>query len=169
MEVTFFEPSCEDKSDLESFGICDNPPPPHLPAYLSKNIAEKPNWILEIENSKRINIQFIAIDNCIDLRKADGKMESRCDCLITHEDTIVFIELKDRLGRGWLSKAKLQVENTISIFERNHNSNIFKHKKVLIANKQRPFFHASFQTIIEEIKLNTGGYIADVNAKYIVE
>ena len=168
MAVDFFNSVCSDNCDLDKFGICDDTPPPAKPAYISKNIADKPSWIVEIQNPNNIEVNFIAIDSCIDLRKEDGNLESRCDCMINYNNTITFIELKDRISKGWLSKAKSQVENTILLFDKNHDSSVYSHKRVLIANKQRPFFQTSFQTIIEEIKTNTG-YIADVSATYIVK
>lgn len=169
MAVDFFNTACADNCNSNNFGICDDTPPPAKPAYISRDIADKSTWIVDVQNPNSINVDFIAIDCCIDLRKADGvSLESRCDCMITHNDTIAFIELKDRISRGWLAKAKSQVENTISLFEANHDSSIYTHKKVLIANKQRPFFQSGFQTIIDDINTNTG-YIADVSATYIVK
>lgn len=169
MAVDFFNTACADNCNLDIFGICDDTPPPARPAYISRNIDDNSSWIVEVTNPKNIDVNFIAIDCCIDLRKPDGiSLESRCDCMITYNNTITFIELKDRISRGWLSKAKSQVENTISLFEANHDSSVYAHKKVLIANKQRPFFQTGFQTIIDEIKNNTG-YIADVRATYDIK
>lgn len=163
MPIDFFKLSCQETTNVQLFGLCDDPPPSKSPAYIEYDSINKPNWIAEVVNNKAINVTFTAIDNCIIIKRPNGEEESKCDGMLTFNDSIVFVELKDRIGKGWLGKARDQLITTISIFSSNHNVNAYKNKRAHIANAQRPFFQSNYQQIIDEIK-TANGFITEVES-----
>jgi hypothetical protein len=48
-------------TNKKRFGICDDTPPPHKPAYLDETDGKK--WIAVVENNHNLNITFVPIDN----------------------------------------------------------------------------------------------------------
>jgi hypothetical protein len=154
--INFFQACCETTTTNKLFGICDSPPPPHNPAYLNYDEVAKPDWIAEVKNDNSVEVIFTAIDNCIVIKRADGTDESRCDCMLRYDNSIIFVELKDRMSKGWLGKAKNQLLITISTFMVNHNNAVYANKRAHIANAQRPFFQSGYQNVIDEIKTLSG-------------
>jgi len=127
----------------KEFGICDDPPPAKVPAYLDE--ADKMKWIAIVNNSNGEEITFTAIDNCIeyDFKKADGKSDKRCDGILTFGVNIFFVELKQRKGRkskDWLDDGEAQLKRTIFHFSKTKDSMAFRHKYAYIANSKRPVF-----------------------------
>jgi len=134
--IDFFLNQCQetDIRDIE-FGICDDKN--NTPAYVDRENHEK--WIAVVDNPNQRNIRFTAIDNCIEILRPDGTMDSRCDTMIDYENNIVFIELKDE-RRAWISEGLDQIEATLIRFIENHNLNEFKHKRAVVANKKHRKF-----------------------------
>ncbi|MFN5514695.1 MAG: hypothetical protein ACK5CA_08085 [Cyanobacteriota bacterium] len=116
---------------------------------------EEIKWIAIVENCNKIEVTFTRIDKCIEIRESDGK---RCDGMLTYEDCIIFIELKERKGktREWVKDGDEQLRNTIDIFSNNHNISGYKNKKAYIANKKRPHFQESQMGRMEKFKNETG-------------
>lgn len=98
MSVDFKIAKCQTRSNRRIFGLCDNPSPAKDPAYIDETDGSK--WIAVVENEERFPTEFTAIDNCIDIKHSDGKMEKRCDGVLTYNATIIFVELKQRGAKG---------------------------------------------------------------------
>lgn len=116
MSTDFLEKKCWDSSVQRRFGICDDTPPPSKPAYLDEIDGNK--WIAVVHNDRQIEVEFLAIDNCIEFSKRkDGKDKKRCDGALFYEETVIFVELKDIASdaKNW-ADAK-QLISTIKEFE----------------------------------------------------
>jgi hypothetical protein len=154
MAIDFDSQACTEVTEAGVFGICDDTPPPQKAAYL--DFADSEKWIAWVDNQNETKVTFVAIDNCIEILKADGKTESRCDCLLRYDTTIIFIELKNRNSQGWLGVAKGQLETTIRIFENEHLLKAFTRRYAYVANKQRPYFNAANPSLAEKFEDETG-------------
>ncbi|MCX3263717.1 hypothetical protein [Pedobacter agri] len=162
MSVDFFRAECVGKSGKRVFGICDDPPPPHLPAYLDETHGEK--WIAVVHNNRAIEVTFIAIDHCIDFPLLpDGKQGKKCDGMLTYEDVVIFVELKDSSqGAGaWADPAQLTA--TILEFEKQEEAKQLAVKIAHLVNKQKPVFDRGQQGKISQFQLDTG-YVLRLNA-----
>ncbi len=153
----------ETKNDR--FGICDDPPPATDPAYL--NIDNESSWIAEVLNAEKKDVKFIAVDHCIEILRPNGDKESRCDGILITQDTIAFVELKDRIARhGWIADGLGQLTVTIQKFKENHNVNAYSRHEGYVANKQKPFFNNNVSTIAQKFKDDTGFIF---NVKRVIE
>ena len=120
MPINFSANNCTTQSSQKRFGLCDDPPPAENVAYIDEQNGS--NWIAVVDNERRIEVSFVGIDHCpeIVLTRADGTDDSRCDGMLCYEETVVFVELKDRdiyPSRTWLNKAHKQLLSTIRAFE----------------------------------------------------
>ncbi len=134
------------------FGICDRDD--KSPAFLNIDHSEK--WIATVVNaSPPKTIQFTAIDNCIDICRDNGEMESRCDAMLQYEDRLVFVELKTKRA-DWKSEGLGQIEATVKrmLLEIPEYYFGFKKRKAIVANSKHPSpaFHGSDKEIREIFK-----------------
>lgn len=162
MTINFFANNCTTQSSQKRFGLCDDPPPADNIAYIDEQNGA--NWIAVVENERRIEVRFIGIDRCPELvlTRADGKDHSRCDGMLYYEDTVIFVELKDRdiyPSKKWLDKAHKQLLSTILAFEQTDHADDFSTKRAFIANKARPFFSTGQQERITRFNKETKGYV----------
>jgi GTPase SAR1 family protein len=166
MNVTFFTSPIS--TAAQDFGICDNVPPPHNPAYIDE--INQPNWIAIVANTCPIakTLTFCAIDNQIDLRRDDNTKEKICDALLAYEQTIIFVELKQREYSGWIATGYKQLKSTISYFEKSDESKPFTTKKAYIANKLRPNAEYGKMGIMDQFHRDTG-YVLRIKNKIEVE
>jgi hypothetical protein len=142
MSINFFDTNCQSQTNQPKFGLCDDPPPSENPAYININDSRK--WIAIVENNQEIEVIFTAIDNCIEILRSDGTMDNRCDGMLTYNNHIIFVELKEKNFRNnWVAKGEKQLKNTISVFIANHDLAIYKSKKAYIANNKKPNFQSS--------------------------
>lgn len=76
--------------------------------------------------------------------------------MITYDDVLIFLEIKDRKSAGWIGEAINQLINTIELFK--SNSVIEKYNKLYgyISNKQRPHFKSSGIKFSQEFEEKTG-------------
>jgi hypothetical protein len=146
MRINFFAQPCSSNSSAETFGLCDDAD--DQPAYISETDVEKAAWIAIVKNKLKVEIQFVAVDNCIDLRRANGDLESRCDGLLTYETNLDFVELKDKKYR-WLESGTAQIENTIRLFSAFHDLKQYRRKRAFVSNRSFPQF-TSHQTSTKE-------------------
>ncbi len=162
MSINFFEATCQEPSINESlFGICDNQNDEK--AYT--NINNPAIWIATVKNDRNINLVFTAIDKCV-IKDHEESGRGRCDGMLTSNDHLYFIELKDQ-ARNWKKGAIEQLESTIKFFIDNHDISAFKHKKAFACNKQ----HKHFQEIDHELSLRffrTYGVRIDAQAEIII-
>jgi hypothetical protein len=154
MPIAFFESRCKTESNNVKFGLCDDPPPLQSPAYINENDATK--WIGIVNNPIGKHVDFYGIDNCIDIRKADGNMESRCDGVLHFDNSLSFVELKMREGSGWLSKARSQLTITIEKFKEKYDLTVYNKVDAYACNSLRPAANQGNSTQIQQFKDETG-------------
>lgn len=159
---------CKSYSVKKKFGLCDEPHPAHNPAYIDETNGAR--WIAVVENENGFLTTFMAIDNCIVLKRADGKMDKRCDGMLTYKLTVIFVELKDRGAKGnaWVEDAVPQLKSTITHFENSQLAANFKHKKAYISNREHPKFKTSQKERMEKFFMDTG-YILRIEARIKLE
>jgi hypothetical protein len=168
MSIKFKKVQCQTRSNKKIFGICDNPSPANDPAYIDETDGSK--WIAVIENDNRLSTVFTAIDNCIEIKDAEGKMEKRCDGMLMYNSTVIFVELKQRGAKGnaWVLDAEPQLMNSIKHFEQTEISESFKQKKAYISNSEHPKFKTSQIGRMERFYSKTG-YILRIEARIKLE
>ncbi|MCD7932729.1 MAG: hypothetical protein LUH15_16000 [Tannerellaceae bacterium] len=166
--IIFFDPNNQQQSNKKRFGICDAPPPVVEKAYIDERNGQ--NWIAIVENFYQEAISFMPVDNCIDIRKSNGKPDSRCDGFLYFDTTIIFIELKERKtkGHGWVDDADKQLRITIGHFENTPESDIFKTKKAYIANSKKPDF-SRFHAVRMEKFLDETNYVLRITNRIHVD
>lgn len=114
-----------------------------LPAYTTPCKGDYPE--VTIMNPSAIVYQFVPIDHNIVIRRHNGDMERVCDGMLYYGEgrrNILFVELKDRSGKKWISDAAEQLERTISIFNSKYPPSDFGTKCAYIANRQHPRYQA---------------------------
>jgi hypothetical protein len=137
MPVNFFEEACRaGPIAAAEFGICDNQDGGK--AFIAYD--NRHAWIARVDNRGKLELMFTAIDNCVEMFRGDGKMDKRCDGMLTSGDHIVFIELKSQ-GKQWVSAAVAQLKSTIRHFIENHDISVFKYKRAYACNNRHPRFH----------------------------
>jgi hypothetical protein len=164
MSIEFKIAKCQTQSDNKKFGLCDDPSPSKNPAYIDEKDGTK--WIAVVENEDKYLVTFTAIDNCIEIKSGDGKMEKRCDGMLTYNSTVVFIELKQRGAKGnaWVEDAEPQLKNSIMHFEKTELSENYNQKKAYISNSEHPKFKLSQSQRMENFYIDTG-YILRIEAR----
>jgi hypothetical protein len=151
---SFFDSSKQYTSNKKKFGLCDKEPPPHLPAYLDESNGQ--NWIAVVHNFYQRTIKFVALDNCIELKKQDGKQDKCSDGLLTYNSTVIFVELTTRTDSRWRKDKYEQLCVTIDHFEDTKDSDKYNVKKAYIANNNRPKFKTSYEVLANKFWKDTG-------------
>ncbi|MBO1054351.1 MULTISPECIES: hypothetical protein [unclassified Dolichospermum] len=142
MSINFFKSTCQSQTNQYKFGLCDDPNKDKDPAYIDTVDCSK--WIAIVENNQEIEVIFTAIDNCIEILRSDGTMDNRCDGMLTYNNHLIFVELKEKNYRNnWVVNGEKQLKNTINVFIANHDLAIYKSKKAYIANNKKPNFQSS--------------------------
>lgn len=144
---------CKCISNCQFFGICDDPPPSKNPAYI--DYQNRNEWIAEVNNPNGYEVTFKAIDNCLEILRPNGELESKCDGLLHYNNTLVFVELKDRNSNGWLAKGRAQLTITIQKFSENHAVKDYNIKQAYVCNKQKPFAIMGVNTEVQKFKDDT--------------
>ena len=152
MAINFFQASCQSSTNVTIFGIKDVPP-----ATLFFDNSDE--WNVWVDNEIAKEITHTAIDECLGIPDTEGE---RCESMITYDDVLTFIELKDRDGGRWARKARDQIINTISLFKRDVGVGNYRRLYGHIANKQRPYFKSGGKTFYQEFEDLTG-FILRVN------
>jgi len=153
MPIDYFS-NCKTNSNKDKFGLCDDQPPLSNPAYIDENDSTK--WIGIVHNPHLKEINFNAIDNCIDIRRDDNKMDSRCDGVLSYDNNLIFTELKEREGGQWLKKGREQLTATIKRFKQEVDTNRFSSIKGYVCNNLRPQAHSGQAVNIQRFKDDTG-------------
>lgn len=137
------------RTDVE-FGICD--PGNAQPAHTT---TDPQLYQARVNNPAGATLQFVPIDHNLDIRRANGELESTCDGML-YEGTsyLAFVELKDK-ETSWASEAVEQLRTTISLFAANHNRDDFKRRYAYAANIKHPFFHKSFKEVMQQFTAET--------------
>lgn len=143
------------------FGLCDDQA--GSPAYV--DTTNPTNWVATVKNSSNKNIVFTAVDKCV-LLDGEENGRGRCDCMLTTNELIYFVELKDQ-APPWMPHAKDQLKSTIEFFKANHDISRYRHRKAFACNKRRP----PFVVIDQEESLDfyrTYGFRLDIQAEIII-
>ena len=148
--INFFKLACKQHTTSDKFGIGDDP---NQHAFID-DIDDFP-WIAIVYNEKKKNIQFNAIDNCIEILRENGEEEKSCDGMLTYENNIDFIELKSK-RQDWIQEGIEQLKTTIEIFDKNHYLKNYKRKRAFLANKKHPRFKHSHKEKMQKFKTKTG-------------
>ena len=150
-------------SDTE-FGIMDN-----SKAYVVKNNIDSCNAVI-INNI--FNLNFVPVDNHIKLRRENGEIAKRCDCMLYDDaktEIIIFIELKQRKdAEDAFLDGKEQLKETISFFKDSHPYYIGKKKYAFVANSLSPFVPGLNSSSILKF-LNETGFILYVKHKIDIQ
>ena len=154
MNINFFDANCQSQTNKYKFGLCDDPNGD--PAYIDTDDCSK--WIAIVENNQEIEVIFTAIDNCIEILRSDGKKDNRCDGMLTYNNHIIFVELKERkyTNSVWIEEGENQLRKTIAVFVNHNNLAIFKSKKAYIANSKKPQFQYSHKERMQKFRNDTG-------------
>ena len=133
MSVNFFNADCRIITRDKRFGICDDDN--KKPAYTNTDTANK--WIATVVNDAALEINFTAIDNCIDIFRDNGEMESRCDVMMAYQNSLLFVELKTK-RKNWKAEGLGQIEATIQKMLDTNNDYYygFKKRKAIVANSK---------------------------------
>lgn len=160
--MDFFKPECQSGPfDQEQFGLCDDQNTTR--AYVDTSNPEK--WVATVRNPSRHAVTFTAIDKCV-IQDGDEPERGRCDGMLTTEDLLYLVELKDH-KTNWVPHAITQLESTIRFFREHHDLTRFRHKKAFACNKR----HKAFATIDNELQrrfFRTYGFRIDVQATVVV-
>lgn len=149
MPIDFFKDKCCSSIANIRFGICDNND--DFPAFL--NSSDDSLWIATVLNTNGKTVSFTAIDNCIDFPPVDGNMQSRCDAMLTCDNCLYLVELKNTRS-DWQSKGIEQLESTIqnlkdALGDAYYN---FRLRKAYVANKRHPRFHIIENETMEKFR-----------------
>jgi hypothetical protein len=140
MIIDFFKTTCQTVTNEQRFGICDDEDiNVKTPAYINTDNESK--WIAVVLNEGSKEVIFTAIDNCIDIFRENGDMESRCDVMLTCADSLILVELKNKAS-DWKSSGIDQIEATLIRLIENQGVYYysFKKRKAYVANKRHPNF-----------------------------
>lgn len=154
MAIDFFQNKCKNTTSASDFGLCDDPPPPSKPAYIDTTDTTK--WIGIVENNQNKEVDFIAIDACIDIKRPNGEQENRCDGLLSYDNSLIFVELKSRDGGQWVKKGREQLTITINHFKNNYDINSYDDVYGNVCNSLRPISNVGHATNIQQFHDDTG-------------
>ena len=157
MSINFFQPDCKSDSSRTEFGICDDVP--NSPAYIDE--TDRLKWIGIVKNPHKKYTEFYAIDNCLNLRKEDGNLESTCDGVLKESTNLIFVELKERGSGKWFGKGREQITNTINLFKANHDISAFSSVSAYVCNNLKPFANSGRAVSIQKFKDDTGFLLKD--------
>lgn len=138
--MDFCKIECQTRTNERKFGIYDAED--NTPAKISYGSAH--SWNAKVINETCKNVLFTAIDNCIDIKRPNGDMDNRCDCMLTYDETLVLIELKNKRG-SWQTEGLFQIQTTLERMVDSGNGflDTFKKRRAFVVNRKHQF--PSFQ------------------------
>lgn len=136
MSVIFFKTDCQEKTSATKFGLYDAEN--NTPAKII--LSDEHTWNATVINDAGKEILFTAIDNCIEILKDNGNMDSRCDVMLSYENNLFFVELKNKRD-SWQSEGLAQIDATIIRMKAENESFYFsfKKRKAIVANTKHQF------------------------------
>ena len=134
--MDFFKPECQSGPfDQVQFGLCDDQNTTR--AYVDTTNPSK--WVATVKNPSQKAVTFTAIDKCV-IQDGDEPTRGRCDGMLTTEDLLYLVELKDQ-KTNWQPHAIEQLASTIEFLRTRHTDlSRFRHKKVFACNKRHRAF-----------------------------
>jgi hypothetical protein len=157
MSVDYGVAKCQDSCNDRRFGLCDDPPPSTDPAYIDR--ADGSKWVAVVVNPSQIEINFTALDHCVEILRANGKKEKQCECMLHYNNTVIFVELKTSPNRrsGWVGKAEEQIRASIETFANSHGDAAqYSSKRAYIANSNFPKIRGNQTNRMEQFMSDTG-------------
>lgn len=157
---------CREEPRTEKrFGLCDDGE--NKPAY--SDFENELNWLAVVRNEFEKEIIFTAIDKCLEIfKQGTTERESTCDGMLTFENSLYLVELKNDRTKGWQKAAVSQLKNTIKLLPQFCRADEFNRKKAFVCNRRHPNFHrldnAEQKSFFEETRFRL-----DVNAEIIVK
>jgi hypothetical protein len=150
-KVDFLSSQCRTTKNWSLFWIGDSQEKVKQtePAFITLN-ENVEGCVAEVDNSASLTFDFYAIDACLILRKRNSEKISLCDAMIVTNNSIVFIELKDRNDKKEV-KGIEQIETTIDHFLKAHPDFSSNMKRGYFCNKKHPNFGTSKSGKVEEI------------------
>lgn len=138
MIIDFFKTQCQTQTKAMYFGMYDAED--KAPVIIM--FTDETKWNATVINDEAKVVLFTAIDNCIDIWRTNNELESRCDAMLTYENNLLFIELKNKRD-AWQAEGLAQIEATIKrmIDEKEDYYYSFKKRKVIVANARHQFPH----------------------------
>ena len=162
MSLNFFEISCQERAlNIELFGLCDD----QKGGKAFTSITDPEKWIATVKNKNKLLLTFTAIDKCV-IKDNEEPGRGRCDGMITSENCLYLIELKDALP-PWQSDAIEQLESTVQFILENHDISQYQLKKVFACNKKSE----KFRVIDNDFNLTfyrKYGFRIDIQAEIII-
>lgn len=136
MVVDFFKVDCQKSLNEKRFGLVD--PEDGTPAKIK--LKDEASWNATVVNDGAKPILFTAIDHCIEILRANGEMDNRCDVMLSYEDNLFFVELKNK-RESWQAEGLAQIESTINRFKEENEEYYFsfKKRKAIVANAKHQF------------------------------
>jgi hypothetical protein len=134
--MSFFDSEHQYYSNKKLFGLCDDVPPPHRPAYLDETDGTK--WIAVVDNCYGYNVLFVALDHSVILKRPDATQDRCSDGLLSCHSTIIFVELTTAKNENWKKDKDSQLRATIRHFENTKEASNYEIKKAYIANSSYP-------------------------------
>lgn len=161
-----FKRLCQDTTQEKIFGICDDIP--HQRAYL--DLVEGRKWMAVVQNDLKHVVTFTALDHCVEFNKANGQKEKRCEGILTYEDTIIFVEIKERTGdaKTWAKDADKQLRNSIRLIHSKLNLDEFTKKRASITNRLQTKSNEKHSVRMKQF-LEQTGYVLRVNNRIILD
>lgn len=144
---------CLQSIQLGKFGISDVEGGNNLPAKITSNPNPETDFI--VKNSSGVEVFFKAVDWCVQICRTgtynlndderepeqfssddnpNGDLIKRCEGFLQFNDSIVFIEIKDRPRGSWLKDAREKFEETILSFREHHSDVTAKIEKPRLCN-----------------------------------
>lgn len=161
--VDFFTGLCQDGTCSDttlqavSFGLCDDPPVAGVSAPAYVDISTPATWIAAVDNKAGYEVTFKAVDNCIEILRPNGDKEQRCDGILLHDTTVIFVELKEKRDPStkWVKEGGEQLKQTIKDFRAAHGTDGWTLKAAYLANRKQPNFQQGHQTTINTLSRAT--------------
>lgn len=154
MPIEYFSKQCRSSSTITEFGLCDNPKPANDPAYISEYPSQ--DWIAIVRNISNLSVDFFAIDNCVEIRRSNGQIDSRCDGVLKTELGLIFVELKSRESGQWVKKGREQITATFDRFTAEVDVALFKSIRASVCNNLRPHSNVGHMANIQQFHDDTG-------------
>lgn len=153
-----------------TFGIADVGGGDGLPVKINAVNPDSATDFIVINNSNT-EVTFKAIDWCVPIFRTGTydlddearvvaefssdnigvNLIKRCEGFLSYNNSIVFIEIKNRHGgRGWLKDAREKFEETILSFREHHQDRVVQIEKPILCNPSFPGPHQN-ETIQKKI------------------
>ncbi|HUN01260.1 MAG TPA: hypothetical protein PLS00_00280 [Niabella sp.] len=136
--LDFFNNDCKESPRKNVlFGICEG----NNSGRAYTEIENPDTWIATVRNERGLETVFTAIDKCV-IKDNEYQNRKRCDGMLTTDEHIYLIELKDRNYSGVDGLALQQLESTLQFLYEIHGELVdtYRYKKAFACNKSKPRF-----------------------------